>query len=47
LGALKLKLTPEDIAEVREVAAKADTSNGPRYPPGMADTLFAETPAWK
>ncbi|EIN13062.1 Aldo/keto reductase [Punctularia strigosozonata HHB-11173 SS5] len=47
LGALKLKLTPEEVAEVREVAKKADAANGPRYPPGFVETLFAETPAWK
>lgn len=47
LGALKLKLTPEELAEVREIAKKADATNGPRYPAGLAETLFAETPAWK
>ncbi|EIN13063.1 Aldo/keto reductase [Punctularia strigosozonata HHB-11173 SS5] len=47
LGALKVKLTPEEVAEVRAIAQKADAANGPRYPPGSVDLLFAETPAWK
>jgi aryl-alcohol dehydrogenase-like predicted oxidoreductase len=44
LGALTVKLTPEDIAEVRAIAQAADATNGERYPPAMAEALFADTP---
>ncbi|OJT15659.1 Aldo-keto reductase yakc [NADP(+)] [Trametes pubescens] len=44
LGALSIKLTPEDVEEVRKAAAAADTTHGARYPPGLAETLFADTP---
>ena len=45
-----MTLTAEVIAEVREIAMKADTAaGGDRYPPasGYVETLFAETPEWK
>ncbi|KII86674.1 hypothetical protein PLICRDRAFT_43317 [Plicaturopsis crispa FD-325 SS-3] len=47
LGALQVKLSAEDLAEVRAVAEEAEgKSKGyDRYPPGMAETLFADTPA--
>ncbi|TFK49236.1 Aldo/keto reductase [Heliocybe sulcata] len=45
LDALKLKLTAEDIAAVRSLAENSDAVQGARYPPGMSDTLFADTPA--
>ncbi|KAK7681706.1 Aldo-keto reductase str7 [Cerrena zonata] len=44
LGALKLKLSQEELQEVRDVINKADATNGPRYPPSLLDTLFANTP---
>ncbi|KAH9938132.1 NADP-dependent oxidoreductase domain-containing protein [Fomitopsis serialis] len=45
LGAASLKLTAEDIVEVRKVAQEADTTQGERYPPHLAHTLFGDTPA--
>ncbi|KAI0042050.1 Aldo/keto reductase [Auriscalpium vulgare] len=45
LGALDLKLTTEEVEEVRKIAEKADGTLGDRYPPGMKETLFVETPA--
>ncbi|KAH9948001.1 Aldo/keto reductase [Amylocystis lapponica] len=44
LGALNVKLTPEDLAEVRAVAASVDSAQGARYPPHLAAVLFANTP---
>ncbi|KAJ8462965.1 hypothetical protein ONZ45_g17746 [Pleurotus djamor] len=44
LAAASLTLTPEDIAEVREVAKVADAAKGERYPPDMAAILFVDTP---
>lgn len=43
LGALKVKLTPEELKEVREVAEKADAAQGLRYPEDGWKTLFADT----
>ncbi|KII86686.1 hypothetical protein PLICRDRAFT_163948 [Plicaturopsis crispa FD-325 SS-3] len=47
LGALKVKLTPEDLAAVRALAVEADGVNKglPRYPAAMVATLFPESPA--
>lgn len=47
LGALSIKLRPEDIEEVRKAAAAADAEQGARYPPGIQELLFADTPALK
>jgi len=44
LGALNVKLTPAEVAEVREIANRADAAQGDRYPPGMQELLFADTP---
>ncbi|KAI0747113.1 NADP-dependent oxidoreductase domain-containing protein [Daedaleopsis nitida] len=44
LAALDIKLSPEDIEEVRRVAAKADTVKGERYPPYRMHLIFADTP---
>ncbi|KAI0664869.1 Aldo/keto reductase [Cubamyces menziesii] len=44
LDAANIKLTPEDIQEVRRIANEADASNGPRYPPRLYAVLFANTP---
>jgi len=45
LNAAEIQLTPADLDEVRAEAKKADTSNGgERYPPGMEELLFADTP---
>ncbi|KAJ6518205.1 NADP-dependent oxidoreductase domain-containing protein [Mycena vitilis] len=45
IAAAKLKLSPEDVQAVRDIAAEADTSQGDRYPAGMQETLFVDTPA--
>jgi aryl-alcohol dehydrogenase-like predicted oxidoreductase len=44
LVAAKIQLTPTDLNDVRAEAKMADTSNGPRYPVGMGELLFANTP---
>ncbi|KII86675.1 hypothetical protein PLICRDRAFT_163919 [Plicaturopsis crispa FD-325 SS-3] len=46
LGALKVKLTPEDVAEVRGFALEADEASKGygRYPAPLLALLFAETP---
>lgn len=42
---MKIKLSKEDIEEVTRAAKASDASQGgPRYPPGMAETLFVDTP---
>ncbi|KAJ7660154.1 NADP-dependent oxidoreductase domain-containing protein [Mycena polygramma] len=43
--AAKLTLSAEDLKAVRDIAAAADTSKGARYPPGMQEMLFVDTPA--
>ncbi|KAJ7437595.1 NADP-dependent oxidoreductase domain-containing protein [Mycena galericulata] len=45
LGAGAIKLSAEDVQAVRDVATKADATQGERYPPGMVERLFCETPA--
>ncbi|KDQ50793.1 hypothetical protein JAAARDRAFT_164409 [Jaapia argillacea MUCL 33604] len=45
LGALKVKLTPEEIHEVRDIAQKADAAQGDRYPAAMMQYIFADTAA--
>ncbi|KAJ7607085.1 Aldo/keto reductase [Mycena polygramma] len=44
LGAVKVKLSAEDVAAVRRLAVEADAQHGERYPPGLAELLFADTP---
>ena len=49
--AAKIKLSSDDIAEVRRLAENAEASNdAPRYPEEVLPTLFADTPplgGWK
>ncbi|KAJ7772167.1 NADP-dependent oxidoreductase domain-containing protein [Mycena metata] len=45
IAAGALTLSAEDVEAVRDVAAKADAAQGERYPPGMTEQLFVETPA--
>ncbi|KAH9930536.1 Aldo/keto reductase [Epithele typhae] len=45
LGALELTLTPDEAEEVRRIAEMADALPGARYPPGLAEMLFADTPS--
>ncbi|KAF8997500.1 NADP-dependent oxidoreductase domain-containing protein [Cyathus striatus] len=44
IAASKIKLSKEELDEVREIATKADAAQGDRYPPGMMDKLFVDTP---
>lgn len=44
LGALNVKLTPEEIEEVRKISAKADATQGDRYPPYLLSVMFGNTP---
>ncbi|KAI0063910.1 Aldo/keto reductase [Artomyces pyxidatus] len=44
LDAVEVKLTQEEVQEVRQIAEQADAVMGDRYPPGMLETLFADTP---
>ena len=45
LGALNLKLTSEDVAEVRRLAEAAQGTLDDRYPAAAMKLLLAETPA--
>ncbi|KAJ7218574.1 NADP-dependent oxidoreductase domain-containing protein [Mycena pura] len=45
IGASRLTLSPEDVQAVRDVAAKADAAQGDRYPAGMQELTFGDTPA--
>jgi hypothetical protein len=40
----KIKLSPEDVKAVREVADKANAAIGSRYPEAYMKALFADTP---
>ncbi|KAF9643047.1 Aldo/keto reductase, partial [Thelephora ganbajun] len=40
----KVKLSPEDVQAVREVADKANAAQGDRYPEAYVNSLFADTP---
>ncbi|KAF8632483.1 hypothetical protein AX15_001852 [Amanita polypyramis BW_CC] len=44
IASAQIKLTTEEVIEVRESAIKADAANGSRYPPGMQEALFCDTP---
>ena len=45
LGAAKIELSPEEVAEVRKIAEDANATHGLRYPPLLNSVLFADTPA--
>ena len=46
VAATKITLTDEEVAEVRRISESAEAAKGgDRYPPGMAEQLFADTPA--
>jgi hypothetical protein len=40
----KIKLSPEDAQAVRDVANKANASQGDRYPEAYMKTLYTNTP---
>ena len=44
LGAVDVKLTKEENAEIRKAVENAEVHGG-RYPEGMGSALFADTPA--
>ncbi|KAF8186450.1 Aldo/keto reductase [Mycena galopus ATCC 62051] len=44
IKALKVTLSSEDVAAIRKIAADADAQQGERYPPGLANLLFVDTP---
>jgi aryl-alcohol dehydrogenase-like predicted oxidoreductase len=49
IGAMSLTLTPEEVQEVRDIAAAADTSQGDRYPAFFQGQgiEYADTPELK
>ena len=47
LGALNLKLAPEDIAEIRKIAVIADKTVGPRYHAAAMQLIQCDTPPLK
>jgi hypothetical protein len=44
IDAGKIKLSPEDVQAVRDVADKANAAQGDRYPEAFMKALFADTP---
>ena len=44
MDAGKVKLSPEDVQAVREVADRANAAHGDRYPEAYMKSLFADTP---
>ncbi|KAF8268082.1 Aldo/keto reductase [Lactarius quietus] len=44
LGSLNVRLSPEEVQEVRNIAERADSVLGERYPAGMLETLYVNTP---
>ena len=44
LAAGDVKLSPEEIAEIRQLAENAEVLKGERYPWGLQKQLFADTP---
>ena len=44
LGALTVKLSDAEIKEIRVIAEKAESIEGDRYPPGLLETLYVDTP---
>ncbi|KAF4623434.1 hypothetical protein D9613_002342 [Agrocybe pediades] len=47
LGALSIKLSVEEVAEIRTIAENADVNNGERYPLDSIHLLYADTPELK
>lgn len=39
-----MKLTAQDLQDIRQVAKDVDTTDGDRYPPGYVEQLLVETP---
>ena len=47
LASLDIKLSPEDLEEVRKIAVAADATHGTRYPAEVMHLIFADTPPLK
>ena len=47
MGAQGVALTPQEVAEIRQIAVAADSTIGPRYPPAFATLLMGDTPPLK
>ena len=47
MAAQKVKLSAEEIEEIRKMAVNADQTIGARYPPPSDALLFADTPPLK
>jgi aryl-alcohol dehydrogenase-like predicted oxidoreductase len=45
LNSLNIKLDPEEVQQVREIAQRADSTLGDRYPSGLQENLYVNTPA--
>ncbi|KAI0786603.1 NADP-dependent oxidoreductase domain-containing protein [Abortiporus biennis] len=45
LGALNVKLSPDEVKEIRDMAEKADVVKGTRYPGSLMSGVLADTPA--
>ncbi|KZP12786.1 hypothetical protein FIBSPDRAFT_961104 [Athelia psychrophila] len=44
IAAADVKLTAQDLQDIRQVAKDVDATDGDRYPPGYVEQLFVETP---
>ncbi|KAJ7779071.1 Aldo/keto reductase [Mycena metata] len=47
LAAIKITLSDEDVAAIRQLAVEADAQQGERYPPALPQVLFVDTPAFE
>jgi hypothetical protein len=45
LESLNVKLDPEEVRQVREIAKRADSTLGDRYPTAMLETLYTNSPS--
>ncbi|KAJ7922672.1 NADP-dependent oxidoreductase domain-containing protein [Mycena leptocephala] len=45
LAAVKVALSAEDVTAIRKLAVDADAQQGGRYPPGLLEVMFVDTPA--
>lgn len=44
MGAVNVKLTPEDVQQIRHAAVEADQTLGLRYPEAYMALVMADTP---
>ncbi|KAK2459928.1 hypothetical protein APHAL10511_008057 [Amanita phalloides] len=45
IASAQVELTAEEVKEVREITNSVDTSSDLRYPPGLSQQLFTDTPS--